>query len=64
MFQVVGPNCPETIKAFESYRKKRHGSGLWLNEPEDPQEFEHPMDRIRYFIVGKYKTKPSKWEAA
>jgi hypothetical protein len=64
LFQVVGMNCPETIKAFESYRKKRHGSGLWLNEPEDPQEFEHPMDRIRYFIVGKYKTKPSKWEAA
>ena len=64
LFQVVSGNCPVTVKAFESYRKKRHTStGLWLNEPEDPQEFEHPMDRLRYYIVGKYKTRQSKWES-
>ena len=64
LFQVT-EDCTTTIRAFESYRKKRHAStGLWLNEPEDPQEYEHSIDRIRYYIVGQYGTKRSKWEAA
>jgi hypothetical protein len=58
LFQVVKETCPVTIKAHESYHKKKHSmSGMWLNEPEDPQEFEHPMDRIRYFDVGMYGVK-------
>lgn len=55
-------SCKVTVRAFESYHKKKHTqTGLWLNEPADPQEMEHPMDRIRYYVVGQYvpKSKPT-----
>lgn len=64
-FQVVGANCPVTIRAFESYMKKKHAqTGLYLQEPADPQEYEHPADRIRYYVVGRYKTKYATWRSA
>lgn len=53
-FQVVRETCPETIKGFESYRKKQHTDGYYLQQVEDPQEFEHEMDRIRYYMVYRY----------
>jgi hypothetical protein len=57
-FIIVKENCPVTIRAMESYSKKKHTqTGLWLNEPADPQEYEHPIDRIRYYIVGRYCTR-------
>jgi hypothetical protein len=55
-FQVT-ENCETTLKAFASYHKRKDGkTQAYLNVPEDPQEYEHSIDRIRYYVVGKYKT--------
>ncbi len=62
LFQVVKETCPVTIRAMESYHKKKHAqSQMWLNEPQDPQEYEHPMDRLRYYVVGMYATQKPIW---
>lgn len=53
----ITENCKMLIQAYKSYHKKRDTrTQAWLNQPEDPQEFEHSVDKLRYYVVGKYKT--------
>ncbi len=40
------------VKAMQSYRNRRV-NGIWIDQPQDPQEFEHIPDALRYFFVNR-----------
>ena len=40
------------VKAMQSYRNRRV-NGIWTDQPQDPQEFEHIPDALRYFFVNR-----------
>jgi len=40
------------IKAMQSY-KNRRVNGIWVDRPQDPQEFEHIPDALRYYFVNR-----------
>ena len=40
------------VKAMHSYRNRRV-NGVWTDRPQDPQEFEHIPDALRYFFVDR-----------
>ena len=37
---------------MQSYRNRRV-NGIWIDHPQDPQEFEHIPDALRYFFVNR-----------
>jgi hypothetical protein len=37
---------------MQSYRNRRV-NGIWIDQPQDPQEFEHIPDALRYFYVNR-----------
>ena len=40
------------VKAMQSYHNRKV-NGVWLDEPQDPQEFEHIPDALRYYFVNR-----------
>ncbi len=44
-----------TIQALQSY-KNRKVNGVWIEEPLDPQEFEHIPDALRYYVINRQTT--------
>jgi len=40
------------VKAMQSYRNRRVNE-IWIDQPQDPQEFEHIPDALRYFFVNR-----------
>lgn len=51
-FYVACENNRIFVKAMQSYRNRKV-NGIWLDEPADPQEFEHIPDALRYFFVNR-----------
>jgi hypothetical protein len=42
-------------RAMQSYRNRRV-NGVWIDEPQDPQEHEHIPDALRYFFVNRARS--------
>jgi len=40
------------VKAMQSYRNRKV-NGIWIDEPQDPQQFEHIPDALRYYFVNR-----------
>ena len=38
-----------------SYNNRKVNS-LWIDEPQDPQEFEHIPDALRYYFVNRQRS--------
>lgn len=53
---TISGNCKTLIKAIESYRL-REVNGLYIDDPIKPQEWDHPMDALRYFFLNFQKPK-------
>jgi len=51
-FYVSGDNHKVFVKAMQSYRNRRVND-IWMDEPKDPQEFEHIPDALRYYFVNR-----------
>jgi hypothetical protein len=49
---LVAGRCRRLIQAFETYRN-RQINGEFVDEPVKPQEFDHPMDALRYYFVNR-----------
>lgn len=45
---TVDPSCANTIREFESYMRKKHKDGHFLDEPEKVND--HAMDALRYAV--------------
>ena len=43
------------VKAMQSYHNRRV-NGIWIDQPQDPQEFEHIPDALRYFFVNRSRS--------
>lgn len=43
------------VRAMQSYRNRRV-NGVWLDEPQDPQPFEHIPDALRYYFINRTST--------
>jgi len=43
------------VRAMQSYRNRRV-NGVWLDEPQNPQPFEHIPDALRYYFVNRTST--------
>ncbi|MBT3200085.1 MAG: hypothetical protein HN350_09230 [Phycisphaerales bacterium] len=43
-------------RAMQSYRNRRV-NGIWIDQPQDPQEFEHIPDALRYFFVNRTQSR-------
>ena len=52
MFYVPTPTNRIFVTAMQSYHNRKV-NGLWINEPQDPQEYEHLPDALRYFVVNR-----------
>jgi hypothetical protein len=39
-------------RSMQSYRNRKVNN-VWIDEPQDPQEFEHVPDALRYFFVNR-----------
>lgn len=51
-FAVTSDNNAIFVKAMQSY-KNRRVNGVWIDQPQDPQEFEHIPDALRYYFVNR-----------
>jgi len=40
------------VTAMQRYSNRRV-NGVWIDKPQDPQEFEHIPDALRYFFVNQ-----------
>ena len=40
------------VKAMQSYHNRKI-NGIWTDQPQDPQEFEHIPDALRYYFVNR-----------
>ena len=40
------------VKAMQGYRNRKV-NGIWIDQPQDPQEYEHIPDALRYFFVNR-----------
>jgi len=49
---VESPNNRAFVRAMQSYRNRRV-NGIWIDRPQDPQEFEHIPDALRYFFINR-----------
>ena len=52
---VAGEGNRIFVKAMQSYRNRRV-NGIWIDQPQDPQEFEHIPDALRYFFVNRVRS--------
>ena len=43
------------VKAMQSYHNRRVNN-IWIDQPQDPQEFEHIPDALRYFFVNRRRS--------
>jgi len=43
------------VKAMQSYHNRRVNN-IWIDQPQDPQEFEHIPDALRYFFVNRTRS--------
>jgi len=51
-FYVPGDNNRIFVQAMQNYRSRKV-NGVWIDQPQDPQEFEHIPDALRYFFVNR-----------
>ena len=49
---VQNENNRMFIRAMQSY-VNRKVNGVWIDDPQDPQEFEHVPDALRYYVVNR-----------
>lgn len=42
------------VKAMHSYINRKVNN-IWIDEPKDPQEFEHIPDALRYLIINRHR---------
>lgn len=54
LFYIPCENNNVFVKAMQSYRNRKV-NGIWLDSPQDPQEFEHIPDALRYFVINLNK---------
>ena len=40
------------VQAMQGYHNRRV-NGIWIDQPQDPQEYEHIPDALRYFFVNR-----------
>jgi hypothetical protein len=52
---VDGDNNRAFVKAMQSYHNRRVNN-IWIDQPQDPQEFEHIPDALRYFFVNRRRS--------
>ena len=51
-FYVPSDNNRVFVKAMQNYRNRKVND-VWIDDPLDPQEFEHVPDALRYFYVNR-----------
>jgi len=49
---VSSENNRTFVRAMQAYRNRRV-NGVWIDDPQEPQEFEHIPDVLRYFFVNR-----------
>ena len=52
LFYVPSPANRTFVKAMQSYCNRKVNS-IWIDEPQDPQEYEHIPDALRYYFVNR-----------
>ena len=52
LYYVPSENNRIFVKAMQSYRNRRV-NGVWIDERQDPQEYEHIPDALRYYFVNR-----------
>ena len=52
---VDSDNNRAFVKAMQSYHNQRVNN-IWIDQPQDPQEFEHIPDTLRYFFVNRIRS--------
>lgn len=51
-YYVPCENNEVFVKAMQNYRNRRV-NGVYIDQPQDPQEFEHIPDALRYFVINQ-----------
>lgn len=54
LYYIASPNNDTFRTAMESYHN-RQVNGIWIDEPKDPQEYEHVPDGLRYYTVNRQR---------
>ena len=49
---VASDNNRTLVRAMQSYHNRKV-NGVWIDDPSDPQEYEHIPDALRYFVVNR-----------
>ena len=52
LFYVPSANSRIFVKAMQSYHNRKV-NGIWIDDPQEPQEMEHIPDALRYFYVNR-----------
>ena len=52
LYVVRSKNNQAFITAMQSYHNRKVNS-IWIDEPQDPQEYEHIPDILRYFVINR-----------
>ena len=53
LFYADNENNRTFVKAMQSYRNRKVNS-VWIDEPLDPQQYEHIPDALRYFFINRH----------
>lgn len=56
LFYVPNENNKAFVRAMQSYHNRKV-NGIWIDNPTDPQDFEHVPDALRYFVVNRQAPK-------
>lgn len=54
LYYVPNDNSNTFLKAMESYHNRKVND-VWIDEPKDPQEYEHIPDALRYYTVNRQR---------
>ena len=54
LYYVPSENNRAFVKAMQSYRNRRV-NGIWIDEPQDPQAYEHIPDALRYYFINRHQ---------
>ncbi len=53
-YYVPNENNRAFVRAMQAYHNRKV-NGIWIDDPQDPQEYEHIPDTLRYYVVNRQK---------
>ena len=55
LYYVDTPNNRTFVRAMQSYHNRKV-NGIWIDEPQKPQDWDHTPDALRYFYANMQKS--------